>query len=215
MHMYRSDRLYLDQCKHSWEGQGAHHNFFFYGVVRERDGGRKRCFLWKSVYGTLLQRRRRRLAATAFWSSDSQLEERFILELQEISSALFDVRPVRSRHRLLPALRQSAQAILAASRCAVWRNGHHGTVVLLCCFHLLPYHHVLHSRSRRCLQIPAPHVEGVVQAKKKVWVQGLMQRAHPGLVGSSRGWKHQLNLNHQEFTVWHQKALDKDRKVHH
>ena len=51
--------------------------------------------------------------------------------------------------------------------------------------------------------------------KKKVLVQGLMQRAHPGLVGSSRGWKHQLNLNHQEFTVWHQKALDKDRKVHH
>ena len=42
------------------------------------------------------------------------------------------------------------------------------------------------SRSRRCLLRPAPHVEGVVQArKKKVWVHGLMQRA-PRLVGSSR-----------------------------
>ena len=35
--MYRSDRLYLDQCKHSWEGQGAHHNFFFLrGCARKR-----------------------------------------------------------------------------------------------------------------------------------------------------------------------------------
>ena len=44
------------------------------------------------------------------------------------------------------------------------------------------------SRSRRCLQRPASHVQGVVslyrQKKKKVLVHGLMQRA-PRLVGSS------------------------------
>ena len=49
---------------------------------------------------------------------------------------------------------------------------------------------VLRSRSRQCLQCPAPHVEGVVQArKKKVLVHGLLQRA-PRLVGSSSWYSH-------------------------
>ena len=79
--------------------------------------------------------------------------------------------------------------MLSASWCIVRRNGHHddGKVLLLRCFLLLSCHHVLHSRIRRCLQRPAPHVEAVVQArKKKVLVHGLLQRVHPRLVGSSR-----------------------------
>ena len=79
--------------------------------------------------------------------------------------------------------------MLSASWCIVRRNGHHddGKVLLLRCFLLLSCHHVLHSRIRRCLQRPAPHVEAVVQArKKKVLFHGLLQRVHPRLVGSSR-----------------------------
>ena len=108
---------------------------------------------------------------------------------------LLDALPGRSPRRLLPAREQSAQVW---QRCR-WRpgapskeNGHHGTVVLLRCFLLLPYHDVLrlHSRSRQCLLCPAPHVEGVVQArKKKVLVHGLLQRA-PRLVGSSSWYSH-------------------------
>ena len=41
------------------------------------------------------------------------------------------------------------------------------TVVPLRCFLLLPYYHALHSWSCRCLQCPAQHVEGVMQARKK------------------------------------------------
>ena len=67
--------------------------------------------------------------------------------------------------------------------CTVWGNGHHGKVVLLRCFLLLPYHHVLQAG-----------VYGVFcalhhmwkawrkQGKKKVLVHGLLQRA-PRLVG--------------------------------
>ena len=57
---------------------------------------------------------------------------------------------------------------------------------------------------------PAPHVEGVVQArKKKVWVHGLMQRVHPRLVGSSR---ENMNMTENMNTRTH---LDSDNKWIH
>ena len=104
---------------------------------------------------------------------------------------LLDALPARSRRRLLPVQQQTAQVW---QRCR-WRpgapskeSGHHVTVVLLCRLSS-PTLMYPHSRSRRCLRCPAPHVEGVVQARKKVMVHGLLQRA-PRLLGSSReGWQ--------------------------
>ena len=54
--------------------------------MRERGGGRERCLLLRKVFGTRSPRpsRSRRPAASAFRCSDNQqLEQRFILELQE------------------------------------------------------------------------------------------------------------------------------------
>ena len=74
-----------NQHKHNWGGEGVQciTTFFFDGVVRQWDGGLQRYLLWREICGTPLPRRSRRPAASAFRFSDSQLEPRFILELQE------------------------------------------------------------------------------------------------------------------------------------
>ena len=87
-----------------------HHNLFFYGVVRERDGVRERLFLWRRVCGTPSQRRSRRLTATAFRSSDSKSNSASFWSSKSISTVAFGARPGSSRSRVLPALGQSAQA---------------------------------------------------------------------------------------------------------
>ena len=81
---------------------------------------------------------------------------------------LLDSLPEWSRRGLLPAPRTKCLGLTAmslASRSPSKENGHHVTVVLLRSFLLLPYHHVLHSRSHRCL--PAPHVEAWCEQGKK------------------------------------------------
>ena len=81
---------------------------------------------------------------------------------------LFDARLGRSTSSCTNTKCSSSPVMSSASWCIVWGDtGTRGTVVLLRCFLLLPCHRVLHSRSRRCLLRPAPHVEGVVQARKK------------------------------------------------
>ena len=107
------------------------------------------------------------LTATAFRRTATRSALHFGAPGARHGKVLIDARPGRSRHRVLPALGQSAQARPRCRRrpgAPSEGNGHHGAVVLLHCFLLLPYHHVLHSR---CLQRPASHVEGVVQARKK------------------------------------------------
>ena len=59
-----------------------HHNFF-YGVVRERDGVRERLSLWRSVYGTPSQTEEQEAYRDGVPILEQQIEQRFILELQE------------------------------------------------------------------------------------------------------------------------------------
>ena len=74
-----------NQHKHNWGGEGVQciTTFFFDGVVRQWDGGLQRYLLWREICGAPSPSRSRRPAASAFRFSDSQLEPRFILELQE------------------------------------------------------------------------------------------------------------------------------------
>ena len=140
-----------------------HHNFF-YGVLRERDGVRERCFLWRRVYGTPSQRRSRRLTATAFRSSDSKLNSNSFWSSRSISSASCDARSGRSRHRVLPAQEQSARVGQRCRRrpCALSdETDTTGQLYSSTAFFSCP------TIISRCLQRPAPHVEGVVQARKK------------------------------------------------
>ena len=59
-----------------------HHNFF-YGVVRERDGVRERCLLWRKVWGTPSQTEEQEAYRDGVPILGQQLERRFITELQE------------------------------------------------------------------------------------------------------------------------------------
>ena len=191
MHIYRSDRLYVYQRKHSWGGEGARWciTTFFTGFCEKKTEAGRDVFYGEAYTKLHHKRRSRRLTATAFRSSDSKLNSDSFWSSRSIWSTVWCTawKVSTSSSSCTRTKCSTAAEMSSASWCAVWRNGHHGTVLLLHCFLLLPYHHVLHSR---CLQRPAPHVEGVVQArKKKVLVHGLLQRA-PRLVGSSSWYSH-------------------------
>ena len=119
-------------------GRALHHNLFFSdGLFEKGTEAWRDVLFWRKVCGTPSPRRIRMPAATAFRSSDSQLEPRFILELQE------HVKHAKCylTHGLegldvgifLPPRRKCSglTAMSFASWCTVRRNGHHGTVELL------------------------------------------------------------------------------------
>jgi len=161
MHKRRDILNVENQHKHNWGGEGAHciTTFFSDGLVRERYGGRKRCLLWRKVCALPPPHRSRRPAMTALQTRKSQLEQRFIPELQEHVKGICVFwrtawKASRSTCTFCTRIKCSdATAMSSASRYIVWGNGHYGTVVLPRCFLFLPYHNVLQAggRSLRCL----------------------------------------------------------------
>ena len=110
MHIYRSDRLYVYQRKHSWGGEGARWciTTFFTGFCeKETESGRD--YFYGEAYTELHHSggagglpRRRSDPRTANWTA-------IHFGAPGAFEVLFDARPGRSRHRVLPALGQSAQ----------------------------------------------------------------------------------------------------------
>ena len=100
---------------------------------------------------------------------------------------LFDARPGRSRHRLLPPREQSAQA---RQRCR-WRPGRRPKIMGT--MGQFFYSHAIYSYPTIMYFKPESPVSSCTACrrrgasrKKKVLVHGLLQRVHPRLVGSSR-----------------------------
>lgn len=141
--------MWRTKRKHNWGGEGVQSAGVFLsdGVMRERDGGRQRCLL----LGIFLDARSRRPAMTALQTWKRQLEQRFILEHHEHVKGMCVIWRTAwkaSTSTCTSCTRTKclcATAMSSASRCTVRRNGHHGTVVLLQCFLLLPYHRVLQA----------------------------------------------------------------------
>ena len=136
----------------------------FDGVVRQWDRGLQRYLLLREICGTSLPRSSRRPAATSFRCSNSQLEPRFILDLQE--------RVKHVKCCLTPGLEgldvefflHKEQRAQPRQRCrlrpgAPLKKGHHGTVwTKLLRSYVLLYHNVLQAG-----------VAGVFSALHQMW----------------------------------------------